>query len=1020
MTSFKGKVMNKQLSTTLFFVFLVITLPLSGCIGTLETHYAKKYGLIKESGSEIAANAEFIAQGELRPQWQKGTTSFDVDETAAVSDKFTLVGFVELDARYGSPSYGPYKLYENETGKIVWEFKRPADPKLRYSIVATSPSIVISQYHITDDEQIYYLLNPENGKTITNIKVNIVHAVALSHDNSKIFFVVKDNKKTTVMAIDLKSGKEIFKTSANKEFNDGTTARYINNALIVFGSDIFSLNTQTGQELWNLKLNKDKANLLNPYIGRDAYIIPFSDGTLFKVSKEGKIIWQDNIAGYAAAITQLDNTIVIQQRNNETHDTLIAINYNNGKKLWENNLQGLIRSSLLKIKNRFVYTIQTTDDKSSFEVRDFSTGKLQYLDTLPYGKSRRLPDQLFTYDGNTFVVVQETGVYAYDSHSREKKWGHDIKSFRTSYFYSKNTLSIFEGDFEKLNPENIRKERRKKEWHLDVADTFDKLYFEQGEAADRSNRPGTAPAGWNHKEKTRRSMAALGRAIEGLGNSMVEGMKLAPIRAKSFRYPLALFLSEKTHQASVQGDYFIRAYVDESKHIGHWGFIVVDMRNGRWMDIATSPHVESYIDAFDFESLMLQLPRLSKDGKYVVLKGLGLDQSAWKEVQLGTAHKGVYPSILGYKIDLNQLKPANAISSNGGYGYIKKDGTMTIHPQFEKAMPFKEGLAAVMVNGKWGFINKNGKFVIDPHYEKVGNFSDGLTEVKQNEKSSYINNEGKIVISGNFIDAGSFHEGYAPVSLPNNQVAIINKKGSLVATYDNKKCISELREGFIYISNQKSNKSEICSKAWHLDDPYIYVSKNGNWEEEKEEYKYAYPSREGLRFINGAFVDTNGNRIVPKEGLADDSMNYVNDSNGFSEGLYRVKDGTTRKPIGYIDKTGNMSLRLKTKLDCVTNFTDGMARACLDCGFYCFVDRGSWGYIDKTGQMVINPEYVNIKDFSEGLAAVQFKSDGRYSFIDKKGREAIQTRFRNAESFSEGFAAVLVSGKTWYLDGAPM
>ncbi|MGN0539214.1 MAG: WG repeat-containing protein [Candidatus Fimenecus sp.] len=53
---------------------------------------------------------------------------------------------------------------------------------------------------------------------------------------------------------------------------------------------------------------------------------------------------------------------------------------------------------------------------------------------------------------------------------------------------------------------------------------------------------------------------------------------------------------------------------------------------------------------------------------------------------------------------------------------------------------------------------------------------------------------------------------------------------------------------------------------------------------------------------------------------------------------------------------------------------------------------GLWGYIDKTGEYVIEPAYYDALPFSEGLAAVKTVT-GFYSFIDKTGKEVIKGEY---------------------------
>ena len=44
-----------------------------------------------------------------------------------------------------------------------------------------------------------------------------------------------------------------------------------------------------------------------------------------------------------------------------------------------------------------------------------------------------------------------------------------------------------------------------------------------------------------------------------------------------------------------------------------------------------------------------------------------------------------------------------------------------------------------------------------------------------------------------------------------------------------------------------------------------------------------------------------------------------------------------------------------------------------------------YGYIDKTGQMVIEPQFYGAYPFYEGLAAVVLDEDGAVAYIDRTG-----------------------------------
>lgn len=52
---------------------------------------------------------------------------------------------------------------------------------------------------------------------------------------------------------------------------------------------------------------------------------------------------------------------------------------------------------------------------------------------------------------------------------------------------------------------------------------------------------------------------------------------------------------------------------------------------------------------------------------------------------------------------------------------------------------------------------------------------------------------------------------------------------------------------------------------------------------------------------------------------------------------------------------------------------------------------GKFGFMDKTGKIVITPVYAEVADFSEGLAkALKFNSArgvNKFGYIDKTGKE---------------------------------
>jgi hypothetical protein len=64
------------------------------------------------------------------------------------------------------------------------------------------------------------------------------------------------------------------------------------------------------------------------------------------------------------------------------------------------------------------------------------------------------------------------------------------------------------------------------------------------------------------------------------------------------------------------------------------------------------------------------------------------------------------------------------------------------------------------------------------------------------------------------------------------------------------------------------------------------------------------------------------------------------------------------------------------------------------------------GFIDVNGAVIIPPQFIDAKKFTEGLAAAQAADSGKWGYIDQTGTFVIQPQYTRAYQFSEGLAEV--------------
>ena len=110
---------------------------------------------------------------------------------------------------------------------------------------------------------------------------------------------------------------------------------------------------------------------------------------------------------------------------------------------------------------------------------------------------------------------------------------------------------------------------------------------------------------------------------------------------------------------------------------------------------------------------------------------------------LGAYLDGLCRINIGGKFDVTTKKV-----ELGSWGYVDVDGQMVIPPQYDRALSFQEGMAAVKKGDGWGFINKEGNIIVPCEYDKVeSNYKDGKGELIKDGKVYVFDTDGNIIKS---------------------------------------------------------------------------------------------------------------------------------------------------------------------------------------------------------------------------------------------------------------------------------
>ena len=316
--------------------------------------------------------------------------------------------------------------------------------------------------------------------------------------------------------------------------------------------------------------------------------------------------------------------------------------------------------------------------------------------------------------------------------------------------------------------------------------------------------------------------------------------------------------------------------------------------------------------------------------------------------------------------DINEKLPPDIkskelflIKDKGKIGFIDSNGSIAIAAKYDYANLFYEDLACIAINGKYGYINKRGDVVISLLYDSAGDFHEGYANVQSGKLWGYIDTMGKWLVEPKYDSAWEFSEGLA-----------------------------RIRIGLLYGFIGKEG---------------IFIRPN---------FREARDFKEGLAKVKAAEKDISGWGYINKQGkwIIEPFWNLAW---SFSEGLACVLDDYHK--VGYITPTG--AFAIKPQFGSAGYFFDGIA-------FYNIggklVDQegstsgGKFGFIDKNGNPIIPAQYDMVKNFSEGVAAVQINQ--KFGFIDIHNKQIIPPRFDDAGAFDRGLALVSENSKIGYID----
>lgn len=368
-----------------------------------------------------------------------------------------------------------------------------------------------------------------------------------------------------------------------------------------------------------------------------------------------------------------------------------------------------------------------------------------------------------------------------------------------------------------------------------------------------------------------------------------------------------------------------------------------------------------------------------------------------------------------------QLFPFWSIQNNTTKlcGFINQSGKVIIRPKYSAVCPFSDGVSWVNARDKWLLIDTAGKVLIDnPYIKNPSQFKDNICEVEttstignsSTKNRVFIDKKGTVLFKKLYYDdIGSISDGlmyYCKGEEYNSnysEYGFIDKNGNLVISPKYYKVL-DFSEGLAAVSIRNQDNQIVSG----------YIDKN---DREVIKFKYDYVGN----FINGyapiATVDdkfsTYNNGIIKTVNVDDSTifpssfLLYQHSENNKNK-LQIDNIWNPKSLYGFINKNGNTII--EPQYDGIQYFQEDYFAACLN---------GNWGFIDKYNNRLTEFKFSDAHSFKNGFAAVLVTDDygvNKWGFINKSGGIVINPKFDQVGDFNNGLAAVKTNDKWGFIN----
>lgn len=305
------------------------------------------------------------------------------------------------------------------------------------------------------------------------------------------------------------------------------------------------------------------------------------------------------------------------------------------------------------------------------------------------------------------------------------------------------------------------------------------------------------------------------------------------------------------------------------------------------------------------------------------------------------------------------------------FGFVNRDGQLAIKPRFDDASGFHEQRAAVRSDDAWSFIDTSGRTLPSEktpvRFSRVHDFSEGLAAARDGRKWGFVDRNCHWTIEPKWRSVSDFHDGWAVVSETgdNGMLGVIDRSGKVLL----EPCRCE-----IDTENTALRRIRVDDLYGFLDHGKVSIA---------PKYRDARPFAESV-----AAVMTDNN----KWGFIDPSGKQVIESSFASCGSFRneLASAAEKGNFGLIDHSGVFVVKPQYEFLSAVFIPKSYSNSCSSEGLTPIAIDGKWGFANRLGKVTIEPRFLDVGIFSEGLAVAG--TPVKPKSADPKKNDAVESR----------------------------